>query len=90
MFSPSWEWKMIDPNIAREYLATGDNRRLDNEKVKRYARDMQEGKWVKSGIPAPLEIDEGGRLLDGYHRLNALIMANVALLFLVMHYAAQE
>lgn len=60
----------FDPDLAREYLP---------RVVTRYARDMAAGRWVMNG--EPLILDPEGNLLDGRHRLAAVIEARVAVRF---------
>ena len=40
-----------------------------------YAKQMREGKWDEN-VAQTIAIDADGKLLNGYHRLNALIKAN--------------
>lgn len=50
------------------------NRDLKNNESLRYAKYMISGKWHDNGIP--LSFDQNGRLVDGQHRLMAIIHAN--------------
>lgn len=76
----------FDPDLAREYLARAGGgaaaRRLLPRVITRYARDMAAGRWVMNG--EPLILDPEGNLLDGRHRLAAVIEARVAVRFLVV------
>lgn len=77
------EIRTITPTIARELLQrnTG-NRKLTESHVDFLAAEMKKGNWVFDG--QPIRLTEGGALLDGQHRLNAIIKANVASEFLVV------
>lgn len=67
----------ITPDMAKEMLARNmkNNRRLNHKQVKRYARIMKAGGWnlTHQGIA----FDDKGQLIDGQHRLEAIVMANV-------------
>ncbi len=64
----------ITPAIATEWLETrGNNRQVMDSTVEKYAMDMREGRWVFNG--APIQFDEEGKLLNGQHRLWAIIEA---------------
>ena len=67
----------ITPAIARAMLENNDhNRRLAPSHVRRYAADMAAGQWTING--EAIKVDTSGNLLDGQHRLAAIIVANVA------------
>lgn len=62
----------ISPAVATEWLETrGDNRKVMQSVVDTYARDMKEERWLFNG--APIQFDEEGKLLNGQHRLWAVI-----------------
>lgn len=67
----------ITPNMAKVMLEKNmkNNRRLNHGTVKRYARIMKAGGWnlTHQGIA----FDDRGELIDGQHRLAAIVMANV-------------
>jgi hypothetical protein len=64
----------ITPELAREYLDRNseDQRRVTYTNVNKYATDMKEGRWNEELIQ-PIRIDEEGNLIDGQHRLLAII-----------------
>ncbi len=65
-------WLKVTPVMAQELLKGNlNNRRVVQSRVKMYARDMLEGKWVDS--PHGLIIGKDGKVLDGQHRLLAII-----------------
>lgn len=63
----------IGPSLAAEFLGkNGANRPEHRAATARYVRDMQEGRW-RYNPTAPIAIDENGGVLDGAHRLRAII-----------------
>jgi hypothetical protein len=62
----------ITPEIARRYFeANGPNRHISDVKVDSYARDILAGRWKVNG--ESIKFSKAGRLLDGQHRLLAVI-----------------
>ncbi len=53
------------------------NRRIKNKVIKKYAACMLAGKWKLNG--QSISFDTNGDLLDGQHRLLAIILSNVTL-----------
>lgn len=49
------------------------NRRVTIDTVRKYARDMSDGKWLWTG--APVAIDPDGFVRDGQHRLLAIVLS---------------
>lgn len=73
----------ITPDIARQWLEKNIvNRRLDNFRVRQYAIDMKNGAWELNG--ESIKFDKDGKLVDGQHRLNGIIKANVPIVSLVV------
>lgn len=80
---PSARMERITPEIALDLLtASNENRTLRRSHVIRLSSDMTGGRWRTTG--EPIIIDREGRLLDGQHRLNAIIEAEVTLDFMVV------
>lgn len=81
-------FEMVDPAKAKRWLATNDDnyRRLDPKIVTVYKVIMANGEWHMNG--APLVFDPKGRLVDGQHRLAAIVAADVALPMLVVRGAS--
>jgi hypothetical protein len=75
--------RRIAPELAAAMLAnmTG-NRTVRQGPVRRFARDMQAGRWLLNG--EPIIVDDAGQVLDGQHRLHAVVMAGVAVDMLVV------
>ena len=80
----------ITPEMAREMLEHNmkNNRRVSKETVMRYARIMKAGGWnlTHQGIA----FDTNGELIDGQHRLNAIVQANVPVKMLVTYDVEHE
>ena len=70
------EVELITPVKAAEYLEhnLGNNRNIREHRVAAYARDMASGKWELT--PSGIAFDEDGVLVDGQHRLRAVISAD--------------
>lgn len=72
----------ITPNEASKYLANNPaNRKISEKEVEALASDMREGRWhiTHQGIA----IGKTGRLLDGQHRLAAVIKAGIPVQMMV-------
>lgn len=63
----------VTPSQAEIWLATNatNNRRLRKNLVRRYATDMIKNEWQLTG--EAIKIDIAGRLIDGQHRLSAVV-----------------
>lgn len=81
----------VDTNLAKKLLATNieNNRDLSWSRIKQYAQDMKTGRWVING--ETIKIDENGQLIDGQHRLHAVIesgnIVNMEFSFNISHSA---
>lgn len=84
MFTPRTGWTDISPRIAQQILEASatNNRPLKRITVYRYATDMAAGRWQENG--ATIVFSEDGHLLDGQHRLSAVIRAGVSIRFYVV------
>lgn len=79
----------VTPALAEAWLATMQhNRRLSSNTVERLAKMMKEGQWLFDG--APLRFNTKGELVDGQHRLWALIEAKYTADFLVVRNVPDE
>jgi hypothetical protein len=91
MFIPTWTYSIdpISPAAAKELLATNDgNRRLRPNVVAPYAEVIRAGDWLIT--PEPIVIASSGRLLNGQHRLNAIIEAGITVYMFVVRGVAEE
>lgn len=68
----------IDPRRACYYLRLSheENREVDWAKVREIARDIEAGRWRLNNHL--LGFDGKGRLVDGQHRLHAIVQAGIA------------
>lgn len=72
----------IDPKKAAEYLALNTkNRALVGRHLQSLTRDMKNGRWISNGDPIRFNSD---KLIDGQHRLQAIIDSGVTLEFVVI------
>ena len=73
----------VTPEVAREWLASmAPNRRLSNTNLNNMIHAMEEGRWHTDG--SPIKFDQVGRLIDGQHRLFAIIHTGMPQTFLVV------
>ena len=77
--------ELVTPTIARGMLATNfrNNRNLNRVSLAKMTKDMRDGAW-KENLLDPIRFNKKGELIDGQHRLTALVQANVALRMLVV------
>lgn len=69
--------ELITPNMARAYLERNtQNRALRDTVVKNYAEIIKAGDWLLTH--QGIAFDVSGRLLDGQHRLSAIVMSGIA------------
>lgn len=74
--------EIITPNIAKDLLERNlNNRRLNSKTVAYYKDQMLQGKWRENG--ETLKIAEDGTLLDGQHRLAAIVESALAVPMMV-------
>lgn len=80
----------ITPKLARQILDANNtgNRPVSAARVSQYARDMIAGRWAMTGDT--LKFAAGGRLLDGQHRLRAVVEANKPIDFMVARNVKSE
>lgn len=72
----------ITPAKAQVYLDTSNgNRPLSKPVIRSYADSIRQGKWMLNGVP--IIFDENGHLIDGHHRLSAIIQAGIPMQTLV-------
>lgn len=79
----------ITPRRAAELLTLNQhNRNIRRSVVDRYVQDMVAGRWEFNG--APIIVSDTGVLIDGQHRLTALVESGVALPFVVLYDAPES
>lgn len=65
---------LVTPEVATEYLAKNPkNRLLSPYAVASIANQMSAGQWVYDG--SPIRFDWDGHLIDGQHRLSAIVLS---------------
>lgn len=70
---------LITPAKAKEYLeANIENRKLRFGRILQLAKDIVEDRWLEDTAET-IKIAKTGRILDGQHRLHAIIKANKAI-----------
>ncbi len=73
----------ITPKIARQMLLNNpSNRRMDQNEIGKMARDMIAGRWQFNGDS--IRFDENDALIDGQHRLKAIIQTEVSIKSIVL------
>lgn len=76
--------KSITPEVATKILETVDvNRKVNSATVAKYALDMKNKSWLLTG--EPIIISDTGKLLDGQHRLWAIVESGTTQDMLVIH-----
>lgn len=77
------EWTDITPALAVAYLThAAPNRPLRKTRLAAYIRDMESGNWQVTGIP--ILFNSAGELVDGRHRLTALVEAGSTINMLII------
>ncbi len=73
----------ITPEIAESLLSTAhDNRTINKHRVLSYSKAMEDGDWKQNG--ESIKIDRAGILIDGQHRLSAIIQCGLTIPMLVV------
>ena len=75
--------KTITPQIAAELLAKQHrNRMISEPSVRKYVGEMESDRWIADEL-SPIVVDEKGRLLDGQHRMRAVVRYGKPVSFMV-------
>jgi hypothetical protein len=81
--APTAELIEVTPTLARAWLSQNStNRSLRKQLIRTYANEMLAGRWRITG--EAIQFGTDGRLLNGQHRLNAVIMADTPVTLLVV------
>lgn len=76
------QWLVVTPELAQKWLTNNvRNRSIREDVVRAYARDMVNGRWVYTH--QGLAFNDKDELIDGQHRLRAVILANVEVRMMV-------
>jgi hypothetical protein len=83
--SITFEQTLVTPELANELLlqTPEHQRRLSAQTVRFYAQQMREGHW--HATHQPIAIDTEGKVLDGQHRLAAVVLAKLPMEFVVAY-----
>jgi hypothetical protein len=77
------EWIDLTPELAEKFLAHNTaNRSVRERHVETLARDMEAGNWKVTGDS--IKFDRNNTLLDGQHRLHAVIRSGVTIRVLLI------
>lgn len=76
--------EIITPELAEVYLGKNSNnyRKISRQIVLAYAADMKTGNWKLNG--EAIKFNKSGFLVDGQHRLNAVVRSGVSVPMLVI------
>lgn len=86
---PSIGIETVTPKMAADLLASNTiNRNMRTLRVNRYANDMKAGAWHIGNDAIAIATD--GTLLNGQHRLSAVVQSGVAVDMLILRNAAKE
>jgi hypothetical protein len=78
-----YEIILVTPSLANEWLSFNlHNRKINPNAVARLVSDMKNGRWQDNG--ESIKFDRENRLIDGQHRLLAIIASGVELRLLVV------
>jgi len=78
----TYEAVIVTPEMAQNWLSKNlNNRRLSPPRVEVYAQQMRDGLWRETGDT--IKFDTEGLLVDGQHRLAAVVKSQVAVLLTV-------
>lgn len=80
---PTSSFVSITPEMAERWLGRNfANRNILRRRVEGYARDMAAGKWKLTG--ESIKFDRNGNLIDGQHRLHAILQSGLTVLMVVI------
>lgn len=73
----------VSPDVAERWLqANTVNRKTRQSRINQYAADMEAGRWQHSNDA--ITFDSNGNMLNGQHRLNAVVLSGCTITFLVV------
>lgn len=78
------EYVLVTPDMATEWLSDrARNRTVSQHRVDLYAAMMKRGDWYATN--AGIAFDEYGKLVDGQHRLTAVVKSQTPILMLIVN-----
>lgn len=84
MTNPTFQVEEVGPKEAEAFLSMNvKNRALNERAVAEYAYSMTSGTWSFDG--APIRLSKEGIILDGQHRLSAVVKSGTTQKFLVVY-----
>lgn len=73
----------VTPEIAQHWLGfNSSNRAMTNSRIDQFRSDMESGDWSDNAEPIKFAY---GKLLDGQHRLTAMVLSGVSLQLSIAH-----
>jgi hypothetical protein len=86
-----FETVTITPSFAKKILEEGNqaNRKLRINYAKNLAFQMMQGAW-REGTGVPIILDDNNGIIDGQHRLTAIVIANRPIKFTVVRNVSRE
>lgn len=79
----------VTPAMAQKWLGDNPlNRNVRLNRVEEYARDMEHGRWIING--ESIILDDAGKLIDGQHRLLAVLVHGKPVKMLVVEGVGEE
>lgn len=79
----TYDLMLVTPEMAEQWLTKNvGNRRIRKAILNRYSRDLAAGRWRENG--SSIVIAKNGNLLDGQHRLSAIVQTGCAAYTLVV------
>lgn len=79
----------VTPAIAEKWLGKNThNRKINDRIVRAMVRDLEDGNWIDNG--ATITFSDEGVLLDGQHRLNAIVNAGIGINSIIVRGAKAE
>lgn len=88
---PTLEIEDITPLKAQKYLGKNYeyNRNKRAKVIETYAKDMKQGRW-RWHVAPPIVFDKDGRLIDGQHRLEAVVKSGKTIKSYVVRGAEED
>lgn len=88
--SINFDLQTITPEIAKKWLdeTNTNNRKLRHAHVSKMASDIVNGRWFTNGASIVFNCD--GTLLDGQHRLAAIVEANMTIQMIVVRGVSKD
>ena len=83
----AFEWISVEK--AKQYLERNlNNRRYRPKTAQKYSRDLSANRWITTHEGIGIDVD--GNVMDGQHRLNAIILAEKPMFLLVVRNLPRE